>query len=62
MPAPIQARAPEPVLLPETQLLQAAAAQNAEIAAAFARSGNRRQAREHLRAAIEQLNEAELED
>lgn len=50
-----------PGTLPVIQLLLEAAAQNAEIAAQFARLSDRRQAREHLRAALEQLNEAELE-
>lgn len=53
---------PLELIFPEARLLEAAAANSAEIAAAFARQGNRRAARAHLHRAIEQLNEAEIED
>jgi len=42
-------------------LLHEQAARHAELAAQFARVGDRRNARAHLAAAGEQLNEAELE-
>jgi Tfp pilus assembly protein PilF len=57
--SPVEA---ERVALPETVVLEAAAAQSAEIAVGFLQAGNRRAAREHLQRAIEQLNEAEIED
>lgn len=48
--------------LPETRALEAAAAQSAEIAVEFIRQGKRYLGRQHLKRAIEQLNEAEIED
>lgn len=49
------------VALPETLELEALAANNAQIAIDFLRAGNRGAAREHLKRAIQQLNEAEIE-
>lgn len=43
-------------------LLHEGAARHAEIAAQFARTGDRRNARAHLQRAAEQLNDAEIED
>ena len=43
-------------------LLQERAARHAEIAAGFIRAGDRASGRAHLRAAVELLNEVELED
>lgn len=57
--SPVEA---ERAALPETVVLHAAAAQSAEIAAAFIKQGNRQAGREHLQRAIAQLNEAEIED
>lgn len=51
--------APAPGTLAETELLDAMARESASIAADFIWAGNRTAAREHLRAAIQQLNEAE---
>lgn len=46
---------------PGAAILEAAAADNANIAAMALKGGNRRMARAHLLRALEQLNEAELE-
>lgn len=61
VPADASSPAPELSLVTEAQLLEAEAAQNAEIAAQFIRAGNRSAARAHLHRAMEQLNEAEIE-
>ena len=60
LPAPASPSGAE-IILPANAILEAAAADNAEIAAQFIRAGRRHLGREHLRRAIEQLNEAEIE-